>query len=186
MPEPPATLHSASMRRGSVWIISATPWAEPISALMKESSGRTGSLMSTPMISAPSAWAGSPARAPMPDEVPVITIVFPRSMSAPSLTLVLGCRASDCSSARPIRTREAKAVAARPKPQGRAVFDPTPDTAREEKREYERGRAEADKIPDAHVAEPGLDREENNGAENCSLEGPQSPNQRHENHVCCP
>src|ERR1700733_328609 len=183
MPETPATLHSASKRCGSVCTISATPWGEPISALMKASSGRVGSLMSTPMMSAPSAWASSPTRAPMPDETPVMTIVFPRSMSVPSLTLVLGFRAAARSSGRPISAREAKAVADRQKSERGAILDPAPDAAREEKRKNKRGRAEADEIPDAHVAKPGLDGEEDDGAENRALERPQSPNQRHEDHV---
>src|SRR5271168_52038 len=115
---------------------------------MKASSGRAGSLISTPMMSAPSAWASSPTRAPMPDEIPVMTIVFPRSMSVPSLTLVLGFQVADRSSARPTGAREAKAVADRQKPQRRAILDPAPDTAREEQRKNKRGRAEADQIPD--------------------------------------
>src|ERR1700733_2462698 len=150
---------------------------------MKASSGRVGSLMSTPMMSAPSAIASSPTRAPMPDEIPVMTIVFPSSMSAPSLILVLGFCDAVRVSARAIRAREAKAVADWQKPQRRAVLDPAPKAAREEKRKNKRGRAKADKIPDAHVAEPGLDGEEDDGAENRALEGPQSPNQRHEDHV---
>src|SRR6202034_1468019 len=182
MPETPATLHSASKRCGSVCTISATPWGEPISALMKASSRRVGALMSTPMMSAPSAWASSPTRAPMPDEMPVMTIVFPRSMSVPSLTLALGFRAADRSTARSIQAREAEAVPNRQQPQRRAILDPAPDTAREEERKNKRGRAEADKIPDAHVPEPSLDGEEDHGAENRALEGPQSPNQRHEDH----
>src|SRR5258708_1905677 len=150
---------------------------------MKASSGRVGSWMSTPIMSAPSAWASSPTRAPMPDEIPVMTIVLPRSMSAPSLILVLDFCAADTPSVRPIRIREAEAVADRQKPQRGAVLDPAPDPAREEKRKNKRGRAEADKIPDPHVAEPGLDREEDDCAENRALERPQSSNQRHEDHV---
>src|ERR1700691_1426868 len=134
MPDTPATLHKASKRCGSVCTISATPWGEPISALMKASSGRVGALMSTPMMSAPSAWASSPTRAPMPDEIPVMTIVFPRSMSAPSLILVLGFRHVVLLGARAVGAREAEAVADRQEPQRRAVFDPAPDPAREEKR----------------------------------------------------
>src|ERR1700691_5332451 len=99
---------------------------------MKASSGRMGSLMSTPMMSAPRRWGSSPTRAPMPDEIPVMTIVFPRSISALSLILILGFRDAHRSSGRPIRAREAQAVADRQKGQRRAVFDPAPDTAREE------------------------------------------------------
>src|ERR1700727_32321 len=142
---------------------------------MKASSGRVGSLMSTPMMSAPSAWASSPTRAPMPDEIPVMTIVFPRSMSVPSLTLVLGFRAAARRSGGPIWAREAEAVADRQKSERGAILDPTPDAAREEQRKNKRGRAQADEIPDAHVAEPGFDREKDDRAENCALERPQAP-----------
>src|ERR1700722_2052024 len=183
MPDTPATLHKASKRCGSVCTISATPCGEPISALMKASSGRVGSLMSMPMMSAPSAWPSSPTREPMPDEIPVMTIVLPRSMSDPSLTLVLGFRAAARSSGRPIRARDAEAVADRQKSERGAILDPAPDAAWKEKRKNKRGRAEANKIPDAHVAKPSFDREKDDGAENRALEGPQSPNQRHEDHV---
>src|ERR1700733_9802579 len=100
---------------------------------MKASSGRVGSLTSTPMMSAPSAWASSPTRAPMPDEIPVMTIVFPRSMSAPYLTLVLGFRAAPRSSGRPISAREAKAVADRQEPQKGGIPDQPPDAGGEQK-----------------------------------------------------
>src|SRR6185437_10131237 len=183
LPDTPATLHNASKRCGKVCTISATPWAEPISALMNASSGRVGSLMSTPMMSAPSACASSPTRAPMPDEIPVMTIVFPRSISALRPAIAPVFLAADRSGVPTIRARETEAVSDRQKPQRRVVLDPAPNTAREEQRKNQRGRAEADKIPDAHVAEPGLDGEENNGAENRALESPQPPDQRHENHV---
>src|SRR6202020_2609227 len=160
MPDTPATLHKASKRCGSVCTISATPWGEPISALMKASSGRVGSLTSTPMMSAPSAWASSPTRAPMPDEIPVMTIVLPKSISASRLAIAPGFRAGYVSSHRKrppsVQIGEAEAVADRQKPERREVLDPAPEAAREEKRKNKRGRAEANKIPDAHVAEPGL------------------------------
>src|SRR5271166_5914235 len=178
MPDTPATLQSASKRRGSVWTISATPWAEPMSALTKASSGRPGGLTSTPTMSAPSATASSPMRAPIPEEIPVMTIVLPNSMSAPlaSFRRLLGARAADV-------LGQAKAVSDRKQPQRRRVLDPAPEAAREKQRENECRRPESDQIPDAHVAEPGFDGEEYDGAENRPLEGPQAAHQGHEDHV---
>ena len=73
------------------------------------------------------------------------------------------------------RAREAEAITDRQKSQRCPIFDPAPDTAGEEKRENQCGRTEADKIPDAHVAKPGLDGEEDDRAEDRALKGSQSP-----------
>src|SRR5258708_20023978 len=119
---------------------------------MKASSGLAGSLMSTPIMSAPSAWASSPTRAPMPDEIPVMTIVFPRSMSAPSLILFLGFRDAVRLNAHLIRARKAEAVADRQEPQRRPVFDPAPDPPREEKRKKNPAPPQPTTLPNPHTA----------------------------------
>ena len=81
------------------------------------------------------------------------------------------------------RSLPAKAVSDRQQPERRRVLDPAPQAAREKQGENERRRAEADQIPDAHIAEPGLDREEDDGAEDRALERSEAADQRHEDHV---
>ena len=67
----------------------------------------------------------------------------------------------------------------RPKP----LVDPAPEALGQEQREQQRGGAEADQIPDAGRAEPGLDRKEQHGAEDRPLERAEAADQHHEDHI---
>ncbi len=128
-------------------------------------------------------------RAPMPDDTPVTTIVFPNSMARPGSFRWLsplgdGCLRSD---RRPPR----RAGSSRRYPTGRKLTPPrlstSPQRPRGRKRANdERRGAEADEVPDACRAEPSLNGEENDGAQDGAFERPEASHENHENHVGCP
>ena len=113
-----------------------------------------------------------------------MTIVLPSSIASSRFTRAWRRLSSRSALAfRPALTHRSEAVADRQQAQADAVLDPAPEAARQEQREHQRRRAEADEIPDAGGAEPRLDREEDHGAEDRALERAEAADQRHEDHV---
>ncbi len=82
------------------------------------------------------------------------------------------------------RGRLAAATGSRPAAADRQpLLDQTPQPLGQQQREGDRGGAQADQIPGALIGEPVLDREEDRGPDERSLEGAQAADQHHEDHV---
>ena len=138
--------------------------------------------MSTPITSAPSWPASSAVRAPMPEATPVIRIVLPSSMvmrfrlsRLDGWTLLAHARLALATA--PAGSRPAAAA------DRQRALDGAPQAARQQQREDQRRRAEPDQVPDAGRAEPRLDQEEDDGAEDRAFEAADAADQHHEDHV---